>query len=110
VSAAEEAEIVFVVDVSSFTKEGFLGTTTYEGAKVDLKFDDEGKGVFLNQEMAGRLKVRKGSPITIIVEGDKVLAAQTTVASVGKELKISDAKVYYGVGSEGGAIIRVRKS
>ena len=104
------AELVFVVDVSSLTKKGFVGTTTYEGRKVDLEFDDNGDGVFLTSEMAGRLHVRKGSPLSVIIEDDRNQVAEAQVAAVGKTIRISDPKVYYAVGREGGAVIRIRKS
>ncbi len=103
------AELVFVVDVSSFTKEGFVGTTEYGGRQVDLEFDDGGDGIFLNSEMASRLGVRKGSPIVVTVENDANMVAKVTIAGVGKTLRVSDAKVYYAVGREGGAVIRVSK-
>jgi hypothetical protein len=110
VPAAEEAELVFVVDVSSFTKDGFLGSTSYEGKRVDLEFDDSGKGVYLTAEMAGRLHVRKGSALRVVLEDDRMVVAETTLAAVGKAIRISDPKVYYGVGKEGGAVIRIRKA
>jgi hypothetical protein len=106
---AAVAELVFVVDVSSLTDKGFVGTTTYEGKKADLEFDDEDKGVFLTSEMAGRLHVKKGSTLSITVEGETTQLSEAQVASIGKAIRISDAKVYYGVGREGGAVIRIRK-
>ncbi len=109
-ASAVAAELVFVVDVSSLTKEGFVGTTTYEGRKIDLEFDDQGAGVFLDSEMASRLKVRKGSRLSIMIEDETNQLVQAAVAGVGKTLRISDPKVYYGVGREGGAIIRIRKA
>ena len=108
-ASAGAAELVFVVDVSALTSKGFVGSTEYEGDKVDLSFDDANSGVFLNSEMAGRLHVKKGSRVSIIIEGDNNQVAETAVASVGKSLRISDARVYYAVGREGGAVIRVRK-
>lgn len=108
-ASADRAELVFVVDVSSLTKEGFVGTTTYEGIKIDLMFDDGGAGIFLTSEMAGRLKVRKGSTLSVMIEDEKTLIAEAVVAAVGKKIRISDSKIYYAVGREGGAIIRVRK-
>ncbi len=110
VGAAGPAELAFVVDVSSLTKKGFVGTTTYEGRQVDLEFDDAGKGVFLTSEMAGRLRVRKGSALSVVIEDDRSQVAETLVAAIGKMLRISDPKVYYAVGREGGAVIRIRKS
>lgn len=109
-AAAAGAELVFVVDVSSFTKNGFIGTTTYGGKEVDIQFDDGGDGVFLTSAMAERLRVRKGSPLDIIMESDKSQVAKAKVGGVRKTIRISDPKVYYAVGKEGGAILRVRKA
>ena len=106
---AAEAELVFVVDVSSFTKKGFLGSTKYEGNPVALEFDDEDKGVFVNPEMAKRIHVRKSSPLVLLIENERLQEAKTKVGGVGNSLRISDAKTYYAVGKEGGAIIRMRK-
>jgi len=110
VASASQQELVFVVDVSSLTKKGFVGTTTYEGKKVDLEFDDEGAGVFLNQEMARRLHLRRGSLVSLLIEGERNQLVEAPVATVGTAVRISDPKVYYAVGREGGAIIRVRKA
>ncbi len=107
--SASKAELVFVVDVSSLTEKGFVGTTKYRGEPVNLEFDDEGEGVFLTSEMAGRLRVRKGSALSVMIEDDRAQAVEATVASVGRRLRISDPKIYYAVGREGGAILRVRK-
>jgi hypothetical protein len=109
VAEAEGAELVFVVDVSSLTKEGFVGTTTYHGKQVALEFDEEGKGIFLTSEMAGRLRVRKGSALLVVMENERSLVAKASVAGVGKAIRISDPKIYYTVGREGGAIVRIRK-
>jgi hypothetical protein len=109
-AAVGQAEVVFVVDVSSLTKKGFVGTTTYEGGKVDLEFDAEDAGLFLTTEMATRLHVRKGSTLSVILEGERTQVVEATVAAVGKELRISDQRVYYAVGREGGSVIRIRKS
>jgi hypothetical protein len=109
VAEANEAELVFVVDVSSLTKKGFVGTTTYQGKQVALDFDDGGEGIYLTPEMASRLHVRKGSALLVIMENDRSLVAKATVAGVGKAPRISDPKIYYAVGREGGAIVRIRK-
>lgn len=109
-ASAGQAELVFVVDVSSLTKKGFVGTSTYEGKRVDLGFDDSGEGVFLPSDMAGRLHVRKGSKVLIIVEDERNQVVEAPVAGVGKVLKISDPKVYYAVGREGGGVVRLLKS
>jgi len=109
VALADRAELVFVVDVSSLTKKGFVGTTKYEGKQVDLEFDDGTAGVFLDSEMAGRLHVKKGSRLSIVIEDERNEVVESTVAGVGKAIRISDARVYYPVGRDGGAIIRITK-
>jgi hypothetical protein len=109
VAAAERAELVFVVDVSSLTKTGFTGTTEYEGMTVEVQFDDGEEGVFLSPEMAGRLHVKKGSALAIAIEDELNEFVESKVAAVGKKLLISNSKVYYQVGRDGGAIIRLRK-
>ena len=108
-ASANQAELVFVVDVSSLTKEGFIGTTNYEGNKVDLEFEDGGAGIFLTSEMASRLHVRKGSALSITIEDEQNQLVEASVSGVGRVLRISDPKIYYAVGREGGAILRIRK-
>jgi len=103
-------EIVFVVDVSSFTEKGFKGTSSFEGEPVTIDFDDAGKGIFLNHKMAKKLAARKGSSVTALVEAEKTQMVPMIVAGIGKAVRISDAKVYYATGKEGGAVIRVRKT
>jgi len=110
VDSADRAELVFVVDVSSLTKKGFVGTTTYNGERVDVEFDDEDQGVFLTSEMATRLDSRKGSRLSLITENERTQVTEAVLSGVGEDLRISDAKVYYGVGKEGGAVVRIRKS
>ena len=109
-ASAVQPELVFVVDVSSLTKKGFVGTTTYEGRRVDLEFDDEGEGVFLSAEMAKRLHVRKGSLLVLLIEGERNDLAESDLASVGRVFRFSNHRVYYAFGREGGAVIRVRKA
>ena len=106
---AVDNELVFVVDVSSFTKGGFLGTTSYEGKTIEIEFDDHGEGAFLTSEMAKRLKARKGTGLSVIVEEEKSSLAKVEVAGIRGSVRISDPKVYYAVGKEGGAVVRVRK-
>jgi len=109
VAEATESELVFVVDVSSFTKKGFVGSTEYEGKTTSIEFDDDDLGAYLTSEMAKRLHVRKGSPLLVIVEDDRRESAKTITAGVGSQVRISNAKVYYAVGREGGAVVRVKK-
>lgn len=109
-AATGGVELVFVVDVSSFTKNGFLGTTTYEGTEVDIEFDDAGAGIFLTPEMAGRLHVKKGSKVSLALEEDTMHVVGLVVGGVGKSLRISDPKAYYDIGKEGGAILRLKRA
>ncbi|MDA4124920.1 MAG: hypothetical protein OK438_05670 [Thaumarchaeota archaeon] len=105
-----ESELVLVVDVSSFTQKGFIGSTSLGGQRIDVEFEDADEGVTLTTDAAKRLHVRKGSPLAIYVEGDRVQEFKTTAAGVGKVLRISHSKAYYAVGKEGGAIVRIRKA
>ncbi|MDG6988020.1 MAG: hypothetical protein JRN21_01705 [Nitrososphaerota archaeon] len=109
-SEAARAELVFVVDVASFTTGGFVGTTSYGGRKVNMEFDDGGEGVFLTAEMAGRIGVRKGSKAVVVLEDGAIRVHELAVAGVGKSLRVSDSTVYYGVGREGAAVLRIRKA
>ena len=86
-----------------------MGTTKYEGSQVAIEFDDGKDGIFLTSEMAGRLGARKGSAVSVTIENDANAVVKATVAGVGKTLRVSDPKIYYAVGREGGAVIRIRK-
>lgn len=108
-ATAAGTELVFVVDVSSFTEKGFVGTTEYHGRQIDLEFDDGHEGVFLDLETAARIGVRKWSQVSVTVENDANAVVKATIGGVGKILRISDAKVYYAVGREGGAVVRLSK-
>jgi hypothetical protein len=105
-----EAELVFVVDVSSFTKKGFVGSSEYGGRTVSIDFDDDDRGVFLTPDMAKRLHVRKGSPLLVFIDDDRHEPVKITTAGVRPEPRISSAKVYYAVGREGGAVVRLQKA
>ena len=105
-------ELVFVVDVTSFTENGFIGSTNFGESRVNIEFDDGSDGVSLSPEMAKKIKVKVGSPVVIIGENEeKPQTSESTVSSVGEKLRISDAKTYYFVfvGRYGGAIIRIQK-
>lgn len=104
------AELVFVVDVSSLTKDGFVGSSTYEGKVVDLEFDVEGEGVFLPSDMAARLHVRKGSKVSVSLEDGSAQLVELAFSGVSKAPRISDDKVYYAIGHAGGAVLRIRKA
>ena len=106
----EIGELVFVVDVTSFTEGGFIGSTSFEGARVDIEFDDGSGGVSLSPDMAKKIRVRVGSPLLIIGEYDESpQTSRSTLRAIGEQLRISDAKIYYFIGRYGGAIIRVRQ-
>lgn len=109
-ASAGQAELVFVVDVTSLTGEGFVGSTKYEGKAVDLEFDDGDAGVFLSSEMAARLRVRKGSKVLLVVESERNIVTDAVVSGIGKTVRISNPKVYYDVGKEGGAVMRIRRT
>lgn len=103
-------ELVFVVAVSSFTERGFLGSASYQGQSVGLEFDEGDEGVFLTPEMCKRLGVKKGSKVLLVVEAeDQPKATEATLAGMAPKPRISSAKVYYELGREGGAILKVRK-
>src|SRR5439155_26795844 len=102
-------ELVFVVDVTSFTENGFIGSTNFGESRVDIEFDDGSDGISLSPEMAKKIKVKVGSPVIIIGENEeKPQTSESTVISVGEMFRISDAKNYYFVVSYGGAIISIR--
>ena len=102
--------LVFAVDVSSFTKEGFIGSSSLGGSPIEIEFDDRDDGIFLTKEMAEKIGARKGSKAQVIVDTDeRPLVADTFVAGIRPSAKVSNAKVYYGVGRGGGAILRIRK-
>lgn len=98
------------MDVSALTEGGFVGSSSYEGKKVDLGFDDAGAGVFLTPEMSERLQVKKGSRVILTVDSDSIRVIELVVAGLGTSTRISDPKAYYAVGREGGAILRLRRA
>jgi len=110
VSKPSSRELVFAVDVSSFTKDGFLGSTSVGGKRVEIEFDDKEQGVFLTKEIAERIGARKGSRVEVIVDAeDRLQVTETLVEGIRTAPRLSNAKVYYGVGRSGGAVIRIRK-
>jgi hypothetical protein len=110
-STTEKDELVFVVDVTSFTEKGFIGSCTFEGKRIDIEFDDDDAGLSLDADICTRIGVRKGSSLTIVVEDDqKIQALESKVTAVKDKLTFSNEKLYYLVGRLGGAIIRLRKA
>lgn len=108
-SSAGQAEIVFVVDVTSLSKKGFVGSTSYEGKRVDLEFDDGDAGTFLSSGMAARLHVRTGSGVMLVVENERNIVTKSVISGVGETIRISNSKAYYEIGREGGAVVRIRR-
>lgn len=99
-----------MVDVSSFTEEGFLGKTSYRGAPLDVEFDDRGDGLTLTQEMAERMGAKTGSPIALVVEGEESVHVAVKLAGTGPRPRISDPTVYSTIGNSGGAVLTLRRS
>ncbi|QQG48641.1 MAG: hypothetical protein HY247_07885 [archaeon] len=109
-SGASKGELLFVVDVSRFTRAGFSSTATYKGKRLDLHFDDQDEGIFLTSEMAKKLAVRKGSKVSVLLQDDVNEQVVAKVAGVGASFRVSLAKVYYAIGKEGGAVMKVSKA
>lgn len=101
--------VSLVVDVTSFTEKGFIGTSSFSGKAVAIEFDDGDKGIFLNHEMAKRLSVKKGSAVSVVVEDENTQMMRMTISGVGATIRISSARIYFAVGKEGGAVIKMQK-
>lgn len=87
-----------------------MGSASYHGRSIDLEFDDMDDGVFLTPEMCRRIRAKKGSKVLVVVEAeDEPVASEAAVAGVLARPRISSARVYYEVGKEGGAIVRIRR-
>ncbi len=97
--------LAFAVSVSSFTQDGFIAVTSFEGKRVELHFDDRGEGVFLPHVMAERLGAEEGGEVTVRVEAEHEALSRARYSGPSKDPRISDAKVYYAVGREGGAVV-----
>lgn len=109
-SIVEHAELVFVVGISSFTKRGFIGSSSFKGEPVEIEFDDRDAGVFISSEMCRKIHARKGSRVSVVVEvEERPKVTESVVAGVTGKPRISNAKVYYEVGRTGGAIVRIWK-
>jgi len=88
-----------------------LASGSYRGEPVALEFDDRDQGVFLTPEMCKRLRVKRGSRLLVVVEAeDEPVATEVTVAGSVSKPRISSARVYYEIGKEGGAILKLRKA
>lgn len=109
-SLGTEGELVFAVSVSSFTEKGYMGSASFHGKPVDFEFDDGDAGVFLTAEMCSRLGVKEGSKVLVVVETDgEPLSVEITAAGTAPRSRISNARVYYAVGKEGGAVLKMRR-
>ena len=109
-SAGAESELVFALSISSFTRRGYIGSASLGGKPVDLEFDDADAGAFLTAEMLQRLGAKVGSKVLLVVEADEEPVTAETIVSKAAKARISNARVYYEVGREGGAILRIRKA
>ena len=110
-SQGAEGELVFAVSISSFTKRGYVGSASYQGSPVDIEFDDRDEGVFLTAEMCKRLHVKEGSRLLLVVEADgEPLVAEASASRPVSKPRISNARVYYSVGREGGAVVTLKKA
>lgn len=104
-------ELLLVVDVSSFTEDGFVGSSEFGGKRVDIEFDDEDNGLTLSKEMCSRTETKPGSKVTIFAEDDaKIQSFESEVRAVSSLPRFSNSKLYYFLGARGGAIIRLRKA
>jgi hypothetical protein len=107
---AIDPELVFVVDITSFTGSGFATETLFEGKEIAIEFDGKSEGAFLTTDLAKRLKAKRGSRLTLVMEDDSTKVIEVLLAGIGKAMRISDADVYFALGREGGAVIHIRKS
>ena len=103
-------ELVLAVSVSSFTEGGYVGSASYGGKPVDIEFDDRDAGVFLTPEMTKRLGADSGSGVLVVVDSETVpLVVESVLAGTSAKPRISNARVYYEVGREGGAVLKLRR-
>jgi hypothetical protein len=105
------SELVFVVDITSFTGGGFTASSSYEGRRVDIEFSEKSDGLRLSKEMCNRVGLEKGSGVTILVEEDeKVHSIESVVAEVGETLRFGSPELYYTIGRTGGGVLVIRKT
>ncbi len=110
-AAPEAEELVFVVDVTSFTRDGFVGSSSFGGSKIDIEFDDQDEGLTLDARMCKKIHAKSGTPVRIVIDDEpKLELVDSTIKSVGDRPRISNAKVYYIIGRNGGGIFRVGRS
>lgn len=105
------SELVFVVAMTSFTSKGFTVSSTYEGRRVDIEFNDGNEGLSLSPKMCRRIDVEKGSGLTILVEEDeKIHAIESVVHAEDDTLRFANPGLYYLIGRTGGGVLVVRKA
>jgi len=103
--------VILVVDVSSFAGKGYVGSSSFEGERVDVRFDDADEGLTLSKQMCDRAGLRKGSPVTVSVEAEsRIEVIESTIAGVSDDVRFSSSKLYYLVGGLGGAIIKIQRA
>jgi len=104
-------ELVFVVDITSFTSKGFTAASSYEGRRVDIEFSERNDGLSLSQEMCKRIGLEMGSRVTILVEEDeKTNSIEGAVTEVSDTLRFASPELYYTIGRTGGGVLAIRKT
>ena len=104
-------ELVLVVDVTAFTTSGFVGSSSFEGKRVDIEFDDADKGLALTRGMSARTQTKVGSNVQVLIEDDlKIQSFESFVEAISEKPRLSNSKLYYFLGQRGGAVIRIRKA
>jgi hypothetical protein len=108
---SETSELVLVIDITSFTSGGFIGSSAFEGGRVDIEFDDADNGLTLSERMCSKTGTETGSRVSIFAEDDlKIQSFEGVVVAISDRPRFSNSKLYYFVGRKGGAIIRLRKA
>ncbi len=104
-------ELVFVVDIASFNRRGYECSSSFQGERVNIAFDDADEGVILSRPMCSRVGLEKGSSVLLSADNDeRVEMIESIVAGVDEWVRLSNSRLYYLVGGWGGAIIRIRKA
>ncbi|HXW37624.1 MAG TPA: hypothetical protein VEJ36_06975 [Nitrososphaerales archaeon] len=105
------AELVFVVDIDTFEGKGFVGSSEYEGVKLNIAFDGEDSGTYLTPEMCKRIRARKGAKLTLVAERETAPVVISSVLVAARErVRVSSSSLYKILGEDGGGIFRIRKS
>jgi hypothetical protein len=110
-SESGNQELLLVVDITSLTSSGFIGSSSFQGKRVDIEFDDEDNGLILSPAMSARVTADAGSKVLIFAEDDmKIQTFESVVKGVADTPRFSNSKLYYFVGERGSAIIRLRRA